>query len=304
MLQFDPRLAEVVVFEAIRAIEAGGGGESCASFDRERERIYGLTDRRQRDAAFRRLHESWLSTLGFSADILEAAAEAGVKFESIHCVFVHGVAGRTQEGSELFEKDGRRTLVLALRPARFRDRSQLLRFARHEFRLAADLMDSRFEFARELDIVDGVLPPQLLKDRYRLLWSISADGRIERAGFEGLHDASEWRQVFDKTFSFLDPAQRDDLFDQVHGSDAPSHKRFLSIARNPRTGFGNHLTPPGGSAPGTLCPLCGFPTFEWCRDLRQYPNSFHLTIGARHPGWTVEQGACASCVERYALTIR
>jgi hypothetical protein len=51
--------------------------------------------------------------------------------------------------------------------------------------------------------------------------------------------------------------------------------------------------------PGSLCPICRFPTFNWADDLDQFHKDAIKLIQEDNPNWTIENGACEQCVEGY-----
>ena len=53
-----------------------------------------------------------------------------------------------------------------------------------------------------------------------------------------------------------------------------------------------------GFGPGSLCPLCRFPTHEWAE------NTEHLSqlVKEEYPEWEPLQGICTQCANRYLFT--
>ncbi len=54
------------------------------------------------------------------------------------------------------------------------------------------------------------------------------------------------------------------------------------------------------SGPGSDCPLCGFPTFDWFDFNGGTEIDPIRAIERRHPDWTPTSGACRQCAELYA----
>lgn len=297
------RLVEQVVFDRVRSA-AAANPTLVRHYDRDRERAYREPAGPRRDALDAEIHRRWFEDLGFERPLVESAREAALTGPDLPPIFVHGVASALDEGSDVFERDGRRTIVLAVRAVRYRDSAQLRRFFRHEFRLVADLLDPAFGFSGGFRSGPGDVPPTLARDRYRLLWKTSADGRLARAGFAGLRSAEEWRSLVDRAFAFLPQEARAATFERLWSGPRPAHADLVNWSEDPRHALapqldkGDHV---GRPAPGDRCPLCGFPTFDWHPDPRDLPPSLRRSIAARHSDWDPAAGACAACLERYEL---
>jgi hypothetical protein len=304
---YDAKLVELVVFDRACALESRGEGSAVRPFHLEREAAYREPQGPRREAAQHATHDKWFSILGLDRILPRAADDAGCGELELPPVFVHAVASPLDEGGEVFEKSGVRTVVIAVRASRFGAPEGLLGFFRHEIRLVADLLDPEFEFGGAFREGPGAIPANLAKERYRALWKVSADGRIARRGFVGSRGREDWETLFARIFSFLPADARRGAFVRLWEGARPRHPQLLEWAQAPRRWFaGESAEEPDAErpTPGARCPLCGFSTFDWHPSPNAISPDVLDLVTRRHPRWSPSNGACASCVERYDLASR
>ncbi|HET6204164.1 MAG TPA: hypothetical protein VFI25_15340 [Planctomycetota bacterium] len=297
-IEVDGALLEAVVFDEVRAREAAGDLRCARRYHRDLEAIYGRPPGDERETAARERHARWFEQLGLDASLRAAAIEAGPSLGRADRLLVHAVATSQAEGADLHGRPspelGREelTVIVSLRPGRFRDGEALRRFLRHELRLVADLLDPTFGRSA------APAPDARTRDRYRLLWGISAEGRSARAGLPGLRPREASAEEFDHVFRSLPAETRRAAFDRLYDGPRPSHAALLSLAEQPAETMGGGS---GGGAPGARCPLCRFPTFDWADPEAPIPGRVLARIRAAFPDWAPERGACRECVDRYSL---
>ncbi|MCI0589675.1 MAG: hypothetical protein L0323_22900 [Planctomycetes bacterium] len=297
-IDVDGTLLEAVVFAEVRAREAAGDGGCARRYHRDVEVSYARPPGDERESAARAVHARWFTRLGLDARLRTAAIEAGPALGRADRLLVHAVASAHEEGADLHGRPspelGREelTVVVSIRPSRFVDGEALARFLRHELRFVADLLDPTF--GRSI----APAPDARTRDRYRLLWGISADGRSARAGLAGLRSREAWAEEFDRAFRSLPAEARAGAFGRLFDGPRPSHAAFLSLAGRPVEAMGGRSE---GPTAGSRCPICRFPTFEWAQPTASIPEPVVARIRAVFPEWTSERGACRECVDRYAV---
>src|SRR3970282_2499969 len=89
----------------------------------------------------------------------------------------------------------------------------------------------------------------------------------------------------------------------VWEGDRPTYVTLVRWATHPlalAAWVGWAAEPEGGSAPppGAPCPLCGFPTYAWAPAIDFLVEQL---IQEDFPAWRRRDGACARCVEGYAV---
>jgi hypothetical protein len=203
--------------------------------------------------------------------------------------------GRNDEGAELYaDPEGQRRGIVALRPERFADEPGVRRFLHHELAHVADMVDEGFGYSPDLSGA-GHTPSQLrlVRERYRLLWAVSIDGRLTKRGLETVADEAQRRREFARGFAFLPEARHDELFTALWSGQLAQHGPLLDTASDPRGLQGSHAPVPGAD-----CPLCGFAAFQWTDASSLRPEA-RARIQAEFAGWRGTEPICARCAEMY-----
>ncbi len=55
-----------------------------------------------------------------------------------------------------------------------------------------------------------------------------------------------------------------------------------------------------GPLPGTTCPLCGFPSFDWVEEVANDEETAKV-INEEFPDWKPQDGVCSRCAEYYKI---
>ena len=185
---------------------------------------------------------------------------------------------------------------------------------RHELTHVGDMLDPAFGYERALPPSDvGPSGDNILRDRYRVLWDVTIDGRLARASHDrcsvrlpfggpqgrqpdraGHADATRtarW-QEFTATFPMLGDrsgAAFDDWFDRIR----PTHAALAAFAQAPN---GAGSTNPADSG---RCPLCRFPVASLDRQPGRLSADAVAAIRRDYPIWSIEQGLCSQCLDLY-----
>ncbi len=302
-LAYAPDLLEEAVLTAERTMSTVGRWE----FRRERDRLYELPDHDQREERFRSLHLRWFVRLGLHRVVEQAIAErealARTQKDSRPIFPTDGrvvrAVTRSEEGADLMDRvlpehaGLRPLLVIRLRPAMLLEPDALRALLRHELTHIGDMLDSAFGYERTLPPCDdGPSGENIVRDRYRVLWDVTIDGRLARAGCGSVEVRAARREEFDATFSMLGDRRRaafDDWFDYIR----PTHAALAAFARAPN---GTDSTNPADSG---RCPLCRFPVASLERQSGRLSSDASAAIRSDHPTWSIEQGLCSQCLDLY-----
>jgi len=299
-LRYDEELVEAAAFLCAGGRRADVPPLQIRRFHREREKPYGILDPDERNAAFFTLHLEWFREWGLEQVLLNLVDEFPLLRKSLAVLAFRKARGRNEEGAELFvSAETGRNAVVALCPERFARDEELAPFLRHEFMHLNDMLDAAFGYAPQLHLA-GQNPAQqrLTRERYRLLWDITIDGRLTHARCPTTGHRESHRAAFDRAFNFWSETRRDEVFDSLWNGTNPRHGDLLAIASDPREVKAAHEP-----LPGALCPLCGFPTFHWA-SLERLAGRARAAIRREFANWSPELGACARCVEVYTVNIR
>jgi hypothetical protein len=292
-LLFDEDLVEGAVFDCARATNS----LQVRRFHREREKIYVITDPDERNAAFFRLHLDWFREWGLESLLRERITPFANLETHLKAMAFRKARSKSEEGSDLYvNREGERHGMLALRPERFNNRPSLIPFLNHELMHLNDIVDPGFAFSPDIgDPTQSPSQQRLIRERYRLLWDITIDGRLFHSNRETIATRELRWSEFDRAFSFLADEKRHEQFQSLWTNPAPKHFQLVALANDPRGLNMSHVPQPGGP-----CPLCGFPTFEWASQANLAPVA--AAIRAEFPQWSFGHRACKRCVEVYEST--
>jgi hypothetical protein len=295
-LRFDDDFLEGVVFRHVGSRSHGPPLLQVRRFHRERERLYLILDPDERNAAFFKLHLEWFREWGLEKILLELVHEFPLLETGLSILVFWKARSKKDEGGELYvNAANERSGVVTLRIERFDEPQALRPFLRREFMHLHDMLDPKFGYSPHLHL-DGQNPAhqRLTRERYRLLWDITVDGRLDQPSETSPPEThSRHQPEFDRAFDFWPKARRDEVFRRLCHNPSPQHLDLLAIAADPR-GTKSANEP----APGAPCPLCGFATFVWAK-MDQLSQETISRIQTEFLHWTPDQGACGRCGEIY-----
>lgn len=291
-LSIAPELMEEAVLLAERQVER----DAATAFRRERDRIYEATEPESREAQFRSLHQQWFVRFGLQARV-EAALNEYVEFAGrLSGGRIVRAIARSEEGADLLDPAREHAgheplLVLRLRPASLVEPDTLQALLRHELMHVADMLDPAFGYERTLPPADdGPSADNILRDRYRVVWDVTIDGRLARAGrgSAGTRDARcrEFREAFPMLGEGFQSA-----FAPWWNEPCPTHADLVAFARMP-AGTDERLA-------GSRCPVCRFPVASLDGRVSTLAGPVLAAIRAEHPLWRVAQGLCPQCFDLY-----
>jgi len=299
-LSVEPGLLEQTVFHATRA-----DADLAGAYQRAFAGCYREEAGEQRDRAFAALHEEWFDRLGLRKRLLDCLEEFQNITRQISRFVAVDARARNRSGAELFGKDSRFALVLALTPAQLLDVAAFVEWARFELQHIEDMLNPAFGYdAAHRPGGTGPAQVNLAHDRFVVLWAISVDARLHPCSAStDLARQARYRE-FVRAFRVPDneTTQRvfQDLWVQFRRA-APTHASLVEWAecglpglhQDPATG-----TDKGSPTPGGRCSLCGFSTFDWAGPSIG-PESVVTAIQSDFPAWMPRQPICRRCEEVY-----
>ncbi len=294
-LLLDDDLVEAIITLGISGRMGPLPAPEVRRFHAERERCYGVADPGERGAAFARVHADWFTAWGFRERLDEPVGRFPELESRLMALVFRRSRGRQDEGAELYlDAAGRRRGVVALRPDRVASVPALTGFLHHELAHLADMVNEDFKYSPDLGrACRNPSQERVVRERYRLLWSVSVDGRLAHRGLEGLHGVDRRRSEVESAFGYLSSDRRMALFDALWEGALASHGELLELACDPRGLEGRHEP-----VPGAACPLCGFAAFRWS-DARALRPAARERIEIEFPAWQTHEPICARCAEIY-----
>lgn len=292
-LLYDDDLVEAVVSLTADGRRPGVASLQIHRFHFERERIYSTLDPDARADAFSRLYLRWFQHWGLDRPLKDALAVFPELEPALSVLAFRKGRTRSEEGAEMYvNSSGRRNGVVALRAMQFERDELLVPWLRRELMHLADMVDPRFGYSPAIPGGESSLGQHRpVLERYRLLWNISIEGRLERRF--GSPQKKFYQDQFDRAFAFWTEEKRRETFDSFWNDVAPKHEGLMLTALDPRRSM--HSDRP---MPGAACPLCGFSTFDWAKFSEVHPRTIKA-IRKEFPDWNLKQGVCSRCAEIY-----
>lgn len=295
-IEYEPRLCEEAVLAALR------GHPAEAAFRASRDALYATDEPEEREERFRALHAAWFERLRLDRPLVEAIDELPCLATSGCRLLVTMATSGADEGAELFVTAGpvapRGTVVLRLRPGIFAQAERLRALCRHELLHVADLLTPDFAFTpAALRAVAGPLPEALLRERYRVLWNASVDGRLHRLGWASPGARETRLREFGAAFPMLG-ARLEEAFERFFSGPRATHPALIAFATAPERARGG--TRPGPH-PGARCPLCACPTHVFVLDPEALAAETREAIRRSAPGWEPGAGLCRQCADVYEV---
>lgn len=293
---YAPDLVEETVLLAEGTLDPA----DARAFRRERDHLYDQVDLDRREADFRAFHMRWFAHLGLHRVIEDIVAPRADILSRVAGCRVSRALIRRDEGADLLDPspatsraDARPTLALRLRPPELLDPVTLGAFLAHELTHVTDMLDPVFEYERALPPSDdGPSSDNILRDRYRVVWDVTIDGRLARRGLADARVRETRRQEFAATFAMLGdegPRVFDDWFDRRE----PTHRALVAFAQAPN---GAGSTNPADSG---RCPLCHFPVAALDPRPGRLSADAQAIVREEYPAWRPDQGLCAQCLDLY-----
>ncbi len=294
-LRYDEDFVEAAAFLCTSGRRKDVSSLQIARFHREREKLYGILDPDERNTAFFKLHLDWFREWGLEKLLTDLLKEFPLLPEKLSVLAVRKTRNKNDDGAELYVNEtGQCSAILALRPESFERDAALRDYVRHEFTHLHDMLDPAFGYAPALDLPRlNAAQQRLARERYRLLWDITIDGRLAAAGHTPMVAREQHAAAFARGYSFWPEQRQAETIDSLWQSRAPHHVDFLVLIADPR-GLRDAHRP----VPGAACPLCDFPTFVWA-DLEAFSSDVSARIRVEFPNWSPDRGICKRCLETY-----
>lgn len=233
--------------------------------------------------------------------------------ERIQAVAVKRAINKVDEGSNVLARTSNKPLiemrVLASRFSNPEEAQELDAFLIHELMHAKDMVDPEFDYE------DSFIPgnpsvKNLITARFRLLWNIYVDARLERVGVISVLSRQSRFREFDNFYRKIPEKQRKGIFEGLWRTEMFTHEELLSMATDLDTLMSKYVDASELAdeerdyihLQGSPCPLCKFPTYNWVDDPESICDEMVIeAIRIDFPDWESKDGACDRCVEVYEL---
>ena len=307
---YDHQLVDDIVHKGLLKQEAAGDLALYKEYHEKRDVIYEM-EQESRPKRFRELDSDFFKRLGCDVYIKEIFDEFPDIQEKIESVHVRRATTKQNEGSNVVDEG--RKVIIRLYPELFIEGSnEIRRVIRHELVHVSDMMDKNFDYDVNEEFSPSPMEERIMRDRYRLFWDISVDGRLTNKGLETTATREERKREFDSFFSKIPEGSRDLIFSKMWDAEEPmAHGMMVELSKDTNKvlalAAGSRSvdelveeTKELGPLPGTTCPLCGFPSFDWVEEAAKDEETAKV-ISEDFPDWKPQDGVCSRCAEYYKI---
>lgn len=314
---FEPSLLEEAIDQAIRPSD--GDGELFRQFMELTEQAYRPSATGMKEEVFQYAYEYIASKLEYRKKIKRVAAGFDLLSNSVAQIIIRKPEGLSEGADVVFAGPALSTgadnlrrgvagpgnthtaaVVLEVRPARLNEDTFYSQMLPHEFLRAQDMLDPRFQYAREP--LDGLTAAQenIIRSRYGALWDAYIWSRL-KARDPSYYDATpQLIERLSKAFC-LDGADSRKALTYINSSHDFTHKKLFGCARDPAA-----LMREIGAAqskkiiPGSQCSICSFPSYS----LSQVSDTDILSaIKAEFGDADISSGVCERCIEYFSVKL-
>ena len=300
-VQYDPRLIEHIVFEAARL-----DPKFDAQLHRTTNPYYELDDLNNREQRFQEAYRDAFQRLKLDLIITDLIAEHPIIEQCAPLCIVKEAPARRKEAADLYVKrpddpadapdTPAQTVFIWVYPASMLDRTALASRMRRELLHVADMLDEKFGYQKE-SLTGNTPAENLTRDRYRVLWDIYTEGRLDRNGHGDNKVASSLQPQFERVFTGHTDRHSSQAVQRVFQAADLTHDQLLAWSETPQLLLESD-GPAGGRDTSVACPLCQFPTFDWL-DLAGDHRDLIAAVQADHPQGQPDHGICRQCAEIY-----
>ncbi len=307
---YDSQLVDDIVHKGLVKQEAAGDLALYNEYHEKRDVIYEM-EQESRPKRFRELDSDFFKRLGCDVYIKEIFDEYPNIQEKIEEVHVRRATTKQNEGSNVVDEG--RKVIIRLYPEIFIEGiNEIRRVLRHELVHVSDMMDKDFDYDVYEEFSKSPMEERIMRDRYRLFWDISVDGRLTNKGLETTATREERKKEFDSFFSKIPEGTRALIFSQMWEAEKPmTHNKMVELSKDTNKvlalAAGSRSaeeiieeTKNLGPLPGTTCKLCGFPSFDWEEEVTK-DEDITKHLKEDFPDWVPQDGVCSRCAEYYKI---
>ncbi|MFQ5713428.1 MAG: hypothetical protein ACE5GU_05305 [Candidatus Scalinduaceae bacterium] len=306
---YDQQLVDDIVYKGLAEKERVGDLALYNEYHEKRDAIYEI-EQEKRSKKFKELDKEFFNRLGYDGYVAEMFDEFPNIRETVEEVHVRRATTKQNEGSNVVDEG--RKIIIRLYPELFIEGKEIRKVLRHELMHVSDMMDEKFGYKADDEFGFSPMEERIIRDRYRLFWDIYVDGRLVNKGLETTATREERKREFDSFFSKILEESRELIFKKIWDAEETlTHDRMVELSKDINkvlalaagSSSAEELveeTKKLGPLPGTICPLCGFPSFDWVEEVAEDEEVVKV-LKNDFPDWEPQDGVCSRCAEYYKL---
>ncbi len=295
---FDESFIEESVFRYVADSEKRGNPDPVRDFYTERDALYNTPCGNARENAFRLFYQKWFSVFGLEDIFYKVLSGFPLLNDPKIFLRIKPVFSRKDESSELFKSETCLNIVLTLQCERVTQPEYLKSFLRHELMHASDMIDEKFCYDAAIRIHSvNDTEENLIRERFRILWAMYVDARIQLRGFAPLWSMEKYAKDIHGAFRSWPKEEINRMLHQLESGREFKQMDLIRWSTDAR------LTKNLGEG-GLVCPVCGLSSYSNSdTQLADLPDVIK-TIQKECSGWRPEMGICPQCFDLYASRIK
>jgi hypothetical protein len=300
-VKYHPRFVEKVLLAEIQRREKRGDCRLRDQYHELAEPLYALAPE-ARDEGFKEIYIGLFIKCGLHSALEEILHESPV-MEKIDETIIFESGG--EELADLYQDKDRLRVVMNLKASSLSDATRLRSLMNHELTHLADMLDPQFCYDRS-PFSSSPAEESILRERYRTLWDISIDSRLLKSDQLTIATKALRQEEFLALYRKFGQRECEAVFEHLWSRGRMTHPELREHAKDP-----HRLLRAAGIEvaentvlPGLLCPICGFPTYEWVANPGQIEGCVTDQIKQHVPDWTPQQGICERCLESWTYRTR
>lgn len=303
---YDPDLlAEVINNEIKRRDDAEEDDTFFEEYQKARDPIYELPDDEdEREEAFEEVDRKFFDRLSLGGQIAEVLEDFPLIKENVGLIEIRRAVTREEEEGNISNRHldtGHKAAIIRFRPECFADPDGFKKVIRHEYMHLHDILDEDFGYNTKR-FAANPSEESFIRDRYRTIWDIYINSRLDREGRKDEVDRSGCYKEFEALYLKIDEARRKTIFEKLWEMEKMTHIGMLEFAQDPYkllrlTGEVTEGDKKQVVLPGSACPLCKFPSYEIVTEISKEAE---ISIRKEFPNWDAGW-ACERCLDLYNL---
>ncbi len=288
---FDDWFIEESVFRYAVYLEQRQSSASVRDFCTERETLYNTNSGKERENAFRSFYQKWFASFGLKDIFYNVFSEFPLLNKPEVALRIKSVYSRKDESSELFRGEKFLTVLVTLQCERITQPEYLKAFLRHELMHASDMIDEKFCYDAAIGIHSvNDTEENLIRERFRILWAMYVDARIQLRGFTPLWPREKYSKDIGAAFRSWPKEEIGRMLRQLESEQAFKQIDLIRWSTDAR------LTKNLGEG-GLVCPVCGLSSYSNSDTKSADGANVIKTIQKAYPAWRPEMGICPQCFD-------
>lgn len=308
-IEFDSKLKEQMVMQEIQRRNMENDDALEKEYHKLGDPLYDLpVDEREEE--FEKIHHKFFLRFGYEKAFSEAMERFPALKEKIGYL---NITESSEEEANIMRKNPEdasdlSSIRIKMRPELFVEKESLQKTLRHELMHITDMLDKDYGYMTKIKATNPT-EECFIRDRYRVIWDIYIDSRLAKEGKDLISNKDRRFAEFQGFYQKFPYSQRVAVFEGLWNMEKMTHQEIIDMANNPVELLEKSISPSAEikkniNIPGSLCPMCKFPTYHWVKELNHGSENDKKVIDKikeDFPAWDPAEGGCERCMELYSM---